>query len=108
MDFADFITDLAHGRVHQQLGEAMQRIVSAVEDTGAEGSLTIKLKVTMDGVCAKVDVDAKEKIPREKMPGSMFFFGQNGSLHREDPRQLKLKAIDDPQPNMRVVKGEDE
>lgn len=95
-DFAEFITDLSHGSVNQRLTEDLAQVVEAVQETGRVGELTIKLNVKLEGGMAVVNTEIKSKAPRAPLPGTMFFVGNNGSLHREDPRQTKMKSLDAP------------
>jgi hypothetical protein len=94
IDFAEFVTDLDNGRVNQQLGTELQKLVSAVEETGLTGSMTIKLTLTKEGAMAVVDVDSQAKIPHPPHHSSLFYVdANNGTLHKDNPRQLKLKTV---------------
>jgi hypothetical protein len=96
-DFATFINDLDYGNVNARLGEQLSKLVAAVNEVGKQGTLTLKIIVKKDSSCALVSAECTTKIPEHPLNGSMFFFGEDGnSLHREDPRQLKLKNLDKP------------
>lgn len=95
LDFAEFITDLDHGRVNQQLGDELQHIAEEVERTGQSGELTIRLKVKREGTMCAITIDSKNKVPKDPMHGSLFYFGSDGQLHREDPRQMRLRNLKD-------------
>lgn len=96
-DFAEFITDLAHGNINQKLTEALAEVTDAVEETGKAGELTIKFQVRKEGKMAVVAVDVKKKVPEHPLHDTLFYIGDNGELLREDPRQLRLKGLDKPQ-----------
>lgn len=101
-DFAEFITDLAHGDINQKLTEALAQITTAVEDTGKVGELTLKLHVKKEAKMAAVSVDFKVKVPSHPLRGTLFYIGANGELLREDPRQMSLKGLD--KPKLKTVK----
>lgn len=105
-DFAEFITDLDHGQVNARLGKEMREINEAVEETGLVGTLTITIKVKRDASHAFVRCESKAKIPKLPNNAALFYFGEGGALHREDPKQLKLKHLDEPAAPLRVLKDE--
>jgi len=94
-DFAEFITDLAHGDINQKLTDALAEVTNAVEETGKVGELSIKFTVKKEGKMAIVAVDIKKKCPEHPLHGTLFYIGDNGELLRDDPRQLRLKGLDD-------------
>lgn len=107
MDFASFVLDLSYGEVNIVLGEKLEQLVAAVNETGKAGALTIKFGVKKEGTMAVAHCDVTVKLPEPALPGTMFFFGKEGkSMHREDPRQLTLKEI--ATPSMKVVGDDDE
>lgn len=102
-DFADFLNDLDHGEVNQLLTERLRDLVSAVDETGKTGTLTLKLKLKQEGKMAVVVADVSVKKPEKDTAGTMFFFDENQGLTREDPRQLRLKRIIDVPPTARAI-----
>ncbi len=99
--FSEFITDLSHGQVEQRLTQELAELVEAVEGTGKIGTLTLKIHVKREGSVAAVVCESSMKKPKDPMHGTIMHFGNNGALLREDPRQLKLKNLD--QPKLRTV-----
>lgn len=106
LDFATLLMDLDHGQVNAELSTRLAEIVEAVEETAKDGTLTLTLKVRKEATRAVVDVDIKGKEPRHPIPGTLFYFGADGNLSREDPKQLKLKNLDVPA-TLRTVKGDE-
>lgn len=96
VDFATFITEIDYGNVNAKFGEKLSKLIAAVNDTGRSGEMTVKIAVKKEGTMAVVTASSTSKIPEHPLNGSMFFFGEGGSLHREDPRQLKLKNLEKP------------
>lgn len=86
-DFAEFVTDLDHGKINQHLTEQLAKVVAAVEDTGKQGELIIRLLVKKEGKMAVVGVEIKAKAPQHPLHGTLFYIGDNGELLREDPRR---------------------
>jgi hypothetical protein len=104
-DFADLITDMGHGEVHQRLSEDLAKIVEAVEDTGLKGKMTITITVKRSGErVAMVDLASKLDIPRHPTPSSGFFFEAGGGLAKSDPRQTKLPLKDIERPAGRPLR----
>ena len=95
-DFCDLITSVNHGVAHQELSERLSKVVEAVEETGLAGEITVKIKIRKEGAMAIVNLEAASKVPQHKISPAMFYIGEAGSLHREDPRQLTLKALEKP------------
>lgn len=95
-DFAEFVTDLAHGSINQKLTMALAQVTNAVEDTGKAGELTLKLQIKKEGKMAAVVVDIRKKVPEHPLHGTLFYIGANGELLREDPRQMRLKGLEKP------------
>ena len=93
MDFTDFLTDLDHGRLHQQLGEQLEHVIDGVQTHGSAGSVTLKLTVTKEGDRAMVTPKLDVKVPHEPPAPTLFFFAREGGLTREDPRQLALRDL---------------
>lgn len=94
-DFCEFLKDLDHGRVVEECGEELRRVVKAVRETGGTGKLVLTLNVKNESMRAAVEPKLDVKEPRHKMQGSLFFFDnqEEGGLVREDPKQMTLKAL---------------
>lgn len=102
-DFSAFIAEFNYGEINDKITQKLAELVQAVEDVGKSGTLTLKLTIKKDNAVALVGVEVSAKVPEHPLNGSMFFFGENGSLLREDPRQLKLKNIDKPPAKLKTV-----
>lgn len=106
--FATFLVDLSHGEINAKLSEKLAQVTKAVNDTQKPGQLTLKITVKPEGTMAMTHCEVTTKIPEPSMPGTMFFFGDEGSLHREDPRQLSLREIVTPSQPLRTVGAQDD
>lgn len=91
--FADFLQEHNNGAGHRQAGEALQRLVGAVLDTGKKG--TVSLTVTVEPMKGAPDtlvtvVDVKEKLPVNPPKGAVFYADGDHNLTRTDPNQPTL------------------
>lgn len=94
--FADFLQDHNAGAQHLKAGEALQRVVGAVLDTGKAGSVTIKVSVspmknTDDALLTTVEV--AEKVPTDPPKGAVFYADVDHNLTRDNPQQLQFDSI---------------
>ena len=80
---------------------AIAEVTEAVNRLRKSGSVTLKLSINPAGeggrtvlVGAKVTAD----VPTPKPDPSIFYVGDHGSLHREDPYQQRIDVGDALQP----------
>lgn len=106
-DFAEFLTDLAQGKVNAKLTEKLAEVAEAVEKTGKQGEVNVKFVVKKEGEVATVGCEVKVKVPDHPLLATMFHFGENGALLREDPRQTNLFK-DIAKPALKTVGGGDD
>lgn len=91
--FADFLQEHNNGVGHRQAGEALQRLVGAVLDTGKKGSVTLTVQVEpMKGApdTMVTVVEVKEKLPVNPPKGAVFYADDDHNLTRRDPNQPTL------------------
>ncbi|WP_280245546.1 hypothetical protein [Nocardia abscessus] len=100
--FADFLTDLRRGAVHEEASQALHDLIAAVEETRKAGRLTITFEVSIqkgtDMLAIKDSVATKT--PRLDRPTSLWFVDRHGNATRRDPSQMEI-------PGMRVVSSAD-
>lgn len=89
--FTQFMQEQRKGALHEDLSEALAKVVQGVMETGKVGALTVSLKIkpTGDGMVQVFD-DLKSKVPEHDKPGSIFFTDAAGNVTRRDPRQTEL------------------
>lgn len=99
--FSDWLVDHAQGDVDVEMTLALAEVVQAVAAHGKKGTVTLKITVDTAGsggrtVETSCVVDAKA--PTADPERSIFYVGDKGSLHRDDPyqRRLPLKRVGDP------------
>lgn len=93
IDIGEFLAELDAGRVYHVLGDQMGRVVDLVQTHGGKGELTLKLSLTKEGDRAVCEAKIDTKAPHEPVGATLFFFGRDGGLTREDPRQLSLREL---------------
>lgn len=91
-DFAAVFLGHAKGRAHTEASKKLAEVVEAVMETGKPGSVTVKLTISRDKEIksmVKVADAVTAKIPTE-IRRSMWFPGDDNTLHRNDPRQQSM------------------
>lgn len=88
--FAAVLQEIAKGRAHARLSEALADLVIAVAETDKKGTLTLTISVEptkgMDNLT--VSANCVVKLPTEQQ-ASIFFADESGQLSRNDPRQIE-------------------
>jgi hypothetical protein len=97
-DFADIVREFAHGSTNQVATQRLREVVKACRETGAKGSITLKLAIDSKQGIAEIKASLSVKKPEPALPGQCFYTTDDGALVDEDPRQMKLptKVIDAP------------
>lgn len=93
---ADVLRDLAGGQTYDQINGALAEIVTACQETGKVGELSLKLKIkpSGDGTTVTVFDELRTKVPEPTRPPTIFFTTASGGLMRSDPRQTEMKLRD--------------
>lgn len=79
------------GLAAHEISKKLQEALQSSRETGSKASLTIvvTIKPTSDDQ-VMIDIQSDTKLPKMKLPGSMFWIGEGCSLHTSDPRQPEL------------------
>lgn len=90
--FADFLRDHRNGLTHEELSEALNTLVGAVNEERRGGTLTFTVAVKPMGKSDGLEVSADIKLtPPKPAPGvSIFFSTPENNLVRQDPRQQAM------------------
>ncbi len=92
--FADVLNSLRRGKSHREAGNLMQELVTAVQATGRQGSLTLKLKVSRNkSGMIEIDDLITTVLPKPDRDSSLFFADDDGNLTKDDPRQPEIPGI---------------
>ena len=91
-DFLVFLASISKGRTAKELGEKLQELVAAVEDTGKGGTLTARFTVKPAGKSGALTVtdEVMVKPPKLARPESIFFPDADHKLVRNNPSQNEL------------------
>lgn len=88
--FAEVLLDLAGGDLERRLTHELAEIVRAVEETGKNGTLALKLTVERDAKVVRITCESKATIPKESVEATAFFTDERGGLHKDNPRQTAI------------------
>lgn len=97
--FVHMLNTMDYGVTPQELSDDIAQLLQAVQDTGKQGTLTLKITVKPESLSAgqvsiKPDVTLKApQLPRDK---SLMFMTPDMNLQRDDPRQhsMKFEAVE--------------
>jgi hypothetical protein len=99
-NFADVLGSVEGGVAFNEINEALQDLVVAVQQTGKTGEITVTLKISPNGGHA-VSVAAAHKVkePKPAKAITVFYADGGGNLLRRDPRQpeLPLREVAEPE-----------
>jgi hypothetical protein len=93
---SEFLASADEGDVDPRAAKLLSEVSAAVDDTGKPGELVIKIKVRKEGKHAAVKVELSAKRPQAPHREEPFYFTEDGTLSREDTRQLTLDKIATP------------
>ncbi len=95
------------GSLLADLSAHMQSLVQAVREHGADGTLTLKLKVSPasgDGSMLSIHDEITAKLPQPKKANTLFFATDDNRLVRNDPNQKEMDLRTVPVPVASEVK----
>ncbi len=96
LKFADVMGQLAAGQVVEDLDNSLAEVARAVEESGKNGTVTIKLIIAANGDhMVTFDADINTKKPKASFGKTLFYTDAEGGLHRRDPRQLEMPLVRD-------------
>lgn len=91
--FHDWIRDQQSGLTDDEITAAMAQVVEAVTHLGAPGRVSIDLAISPAGSGGRnveVAVKVTAKPPQPRPTPSIYFVGDHGSLHRDDPYHARM------------------
>jgi hypothetical protein len=94
--FADWLREQSKGATHDELSDALHRVVSAVRETGKKGRLMFVVTVApmKDGVDVLLVTDeVTTSLPKPDRKPSLFYPDRSGNLSRTDPNQLEFESL---------------
>jgi hypothetical protein len=103
--FAVILQDIRDGRVHAELTNTMEELLTSVKETGKGGSITLKLTIKparrgtdVDKVVITDSITAS--VPQHDRGEDFYWLTDDNDLSRNHPRQttLDLREAGSPQP----------
>lgn len=90
----EILTKIRGGYALSKLNEQFAKVIEGVRESGKPGEITLTIKVTQDKDDAgiiKLKPVIKSKIPERELNEGIFFCDDDGTLSREDPKQLQME-----------------
>ena len=104
--FTDVLGEVEHGRLHEELTEAVYNIIAAVMETRKAGKLKLSMAFAPTGKgTVTVASDFVATIPEHDREVTTFFVGNDFSLQRHDPDQPRLPLREVEMPNNQPIKA---
>jgi hypothetical protein len=95
--FHEWLKGHARGTLDDELTAALAEVVEAVAHLEKPGKIVLELKVDVAGSGGRTVVTSGKvttKPPEPAAEVSLFYVGEGGSLHREDPFQTRMPVGD--------------
>lgn len=91
-DFASVLLTHDKGKAHTDASNKMTDAVAAVMETGKVATVTVKIKISpIKDMPTGVKLESAVTTTLPKDPAkSIWFAGDDGTLHRNDPRQISM------------------
>lgn len=92
--FTDTLSALRYGELLDELSDQLNELVTACNETGKAGSLTLTLKLKPSrGGAIEINDAVTAKVPKLERGSTLMFPTPEGNLQREDPRQMKIEGL---------------
>lgn len=105
--FTQTLDELEYGALSERATAELRAVISAVRALRKPGEVSITLKFKPgSGDQVEVVPEIKSKIPKPALQSALMFFGKDGNLQRNDPRQMELsglKVVDNPSGTLRTI-----
>ncbi|SEG15935.1 hypothetical protein SAMN05444390_1011525 [Marinobacterium lutimaris] len=92
--FINTLSTMDYGVTANELSDDLAELLRAVQDTGKQGTLTLKLTVKPESLATGqvgIIADTTLKAPQQPKDKAFMFMTPDGNLQREDPRQKRLQ-----------------
>lgn len=94
--FSDWLTKHARGILNEEATAGLAEVVQDVVDGGKAGKLTITIVVAPAGPGGRTVTIGGTVVVKTPQPApelGVFYVGERGSLHRDDPFQRRLPGV---------------
>lgn len=91
-NFWGWLREHKNGALHSELSEKLAELTVACIEHNKSGTLTLSIKVKSSGDAATVMItdEVKSNVPTADRGGSIMYVAEDGSVSRQNPRQLSL------------------
>lgn len=96
-DYSKLVASIGGGDLNAALTAKLNELVRRVQETHKGGKVTLNIEVKPAGdIGLMVSVTGKisSKLPELNQAGSVLYAKDDGTLHVDDPRQMKLKTLE--------------
>lgn len=99
-NFAQVLAAIEDGHFHGDLSDKLRDVVGDLENAAmqrggkAAGTLTLTLKLSLEGGIMEISGDISTKVPKPKRGRSIFYVTPENNLSRRDPKQPDLPLRD--------------
>lgn len=92
INFMEFLRTFRRGQLLSECDEKLETVIAAMNDTGGDGELTIKLPFKRNKA-GQIECTPKitPKIPQRQMGTGIYFSDDDGRLSRRDPNQMDIE-----------------
>lgn len=89
--FTDVLAEISGGLAVEDATDKLDMLVKGVLGAERAGTLTLKLKVTPNGLgSVKIDCSISASVPDKVRGSTIMFNDEKGGLVRDNPRQLDM------------------
>lgn len=92
INFLSFLQTFRRGELTRQADEQLEKVISAIKETGGKGDITIKIPFKLNkGGQLECTPTVNATIPQRPMGTGIYFANDEGRLSRRDPNQLDIE-----------------
>ncbi|UWQ59941.1 hypothetical protein K3722_07370 [Leisingera caerulea] len=92
INFLEFLQSFRRGQLLHEADEHLEKVISAMAETGGDGEITIKLPFKRNKA-GQIECTPKisSKTPHRQMGTGIYFADDEGRLSRRDPNQMDIE-----------------
>lgn len=92
INFLEFLRTFRRGQLLSEGDAELEKVITAMHDTGGDGSLTITLPFKLNKAGQiECTPTIKAKIPQRPMGTGIYWADDEGRLSRRDPNQMDIE-----------------
>jgi hypothetical protein len=92
LNFLELLQSLRRGELIAQADDKLTQVITAMRETGGNGTLTIKMPFKMNKAGQiECTPEVAAKIPTKPIGTGIFYASDDGKLSRRDPNQMDIE-----------------